>query len=75
MDRNTLIREGKHTEFWKIICEEIDRRIEGARNQLETQSNTEMVKRLQFAIGISREFKKLPDDILRRLRPQGEKRG
>lgn len=75
MDRETIVREGKNSEFFKIICEEIDRRIEGARNQLETQSNTEMVKRLQFAIRISREFKKLPDDLLKHRPLAGEKRG
>ena len=71
VDRETVLREGKGTEFWKIISAEIDRRIESARNQLELQTNIDRVKFLQFAIRISREFKRLPDDLLK-SRPQGE---
>lgn len=63
-DKIIILKEGIGTEFWKIICEEIDKRIEAARNQLETQSNTEMIRRLQLVIAVSRELKNLPNIVL-----------
>lgn len=74
MDRETLIREGKHSEFWKIISEAMDKRIESARNQLEFQTNIDRLKFLQYDIKVCRQFKNLPDILLKPAETQGEKK-
>jgi hypothetical protein len=73
VDKATIIQEGKGTEFWKIICEYLDRRINATRNELETQSSIDMIRILQYDIRVCREVKKIPDIVLKQLAPsQGE---
>ena len=74
MDDATILKEGTRSEFWRIICAEIDKRIESAKTQLETQSNIEMIKRLQFAIAVSREFKNLPKVLLTHANSQAKEK-
>jgi hypothetical protein len=64
VDKETILMEGKHSEFWKLICEAIDKRIEASRNQLETQLTIDMIKVLQHDIRQCREFKNLPNVLV-----------
>ena len=47
MDEQTLLAEGKNSEFWRLICQALERRIEATRMELEKATNYDMVKHFQ----------------------------
>lgn len=51
--------------YWHLVCEELDKLIEGERNALEACNDLDLDKH-QERIKIYRQLKSLPDDVIAR---------